>query len=481
MKDQRDVDHERVVFLDNVTKEPVLALYRNTEKAEPMPHLWAGFLGEVQTLRNQIGLDVFGSTLSTNEAAAINLKNNAHIFPTLITGKEALRSKDNLQASTNNAQRNEGGVFSKGSATVEDGSDILRSRALSLRKKASALTKQADSYEKATDQMDLAGKPSPKETAVGKHGMTYIGDVLTLSRKEVQRYIVDHEEHLTVTAEKLRSEMAGLAAYVHRAEKRLRDLIQLKVAADLKLCRDIKLYGKFEISKWQMTALPSDLHVCECSEVCIQAQQPSSSFTSYIYQDGVLPQQLREDALPSIKMKEEEEDNDMRDDGSSVLAAIATEGEGSSMRNVINVIEEGIPDQEMLVAAAAAAVVLGGQFDAATGGESTVVSEGEAATGTEGETAIETEGEAATGTGGEAAIGTGGEVATEGGGGSTTHYHGMFTGATTSEEPGAALDPPAAASAGDFISDAVEFEEEIRYYESLVLVGSILSAIMIQG
>jgi len=115
------------LFLDNVTKEPVLALYRNTKKAEPMPHLWAGFLGEVQALRNQIGLDVFGSTLFTDEAVAINLKNNAHIFPTLITGKEALRSKDNLQASTNNAQRNEGGVFSKGFATVENDSDILRS------------------------------------------------------------------------------------------------------------------------------------------------------------------------------------------------------------------------------------------------------------------------------------------------------------------------------------------------------------------
>jgi len=316
--------------------------------------------------------------------------------------------------------------------------------------------------------MDLAGKPPPEETALSKHGMIYIGDVLTLSRKEVQRYIVNHEEHLTVTAEKLRSEMAGLAAYVHRAEKRLRDLIQLKVAADLKLCRDIKLYGKFEISKWQMTALPSDLHVCECSEVCIQAQQPSSPFTSYIYQDDVLPQQLREDALPSIKVKEEEEKDDMGDDESSILAATVTEGEGSSMRNAINVNEEGIPDQEMLVAAAAAAVVLGEQFDAATGGESTVVSEREAATGTGGEAAIETEGEAATGTGGEAA--------TEGGGGSTTHYHGIFTGATTSEEPGAALDPPAAASAGNFISDAVEFEEEIRYYESLVLVGSILSS-----
>ena len=67
--------------------------------------------------------------------------------------------------------------------------------------------------------------------------------MLSLNRKELNRYIVDHEEHLTVTAEKFRSEMAGLTLFVYRVEKRLRDTIQLKVAADYKLCRDIKNFG----------------------------------------------------------------------------------------------------------------------------------------------------------------------------------------------------------------------------------------------
>ena len=50
---------------------------------------------------------------------------------------------------------------------------------------------------------------------------------------------MDHEDHLTATAERLRSEMAGLnATFVHRAEKRLKNQIQLKVCTDYKLCRD---------------------------------------------------------------------------------------------------------------------------------------------------------------------------------------------------------------------------------------------------
>lgn len=91
-------------------------------------------------------------------------------------------------------------------------------------------------------------------------------DNLTLNRKEFERYVIDHEEHLTVTAEKLRSEMATLAAYVNRADKRLRDQIQLKVAADLKLCSDIKRFGSFEMKAWQMGALPIGAHVCWCDE-----------------------------------------------------------------------------------------------------------------------------------------------------------------------------------------------------------------------
>jgi hypothetical protein len=229
-----------------------------------------------------------------------------------------------------------------------------------------------------------------------------------------------------------------------------------------------------------MTALSNDLHVCECLKICIQAQQSSSSFTFYIYQNDVLLQQLREDVLSFIKMKKEKKKNDMKDDESSILTAIATEEEEFSMRNVINVNEEYILDQKMLVTAVATAVVLEEQFDVAIEEEFTVVSEKETAIETEKETVIKIEEETVIETEEKTAIETEEKIATEEERESTTHYHEMFTSVTTSEESDVALNSLAVASAENFISDAIEFEKEIRYYKSLVLVESILFAIMIQ-
>lgn len=94
--------------------------------------------------------------------------------------------------------------------------------------------------------------------------MQYIGDVLPLSRIDLKKYVSSHEDHLTVTAEKLRGELAALSAYVNKAEKTLRDQIQLKVAADMKLLADLEKHKEFEIQVWQMEALPINLHVCKC-------------------------------------------------------------------------------------------------------------------------------------------------------------------------------------------------------------------------
>ncbi len=127
----------------------------------------------------------------------------------------------------------------------------------------------------------------------------------------------------------------------------------------------------------------------------------------------------------------------------------------------------------MLVTAVTTAVVLEEQYDVAIEEKSTVVSEEETAIETEEETAIEAEE--------EAAIETREEIATEEDEESNTHYHEMFTSVTTSKESDVALNFSTVASAWNFISDAVEFKKEIRYYESLVLVESILFVIMIQG
>ena len=307
-EEERDSNHERVVFIDNDTGEARFVLYRTTEKAEPMAHLWAQFLQGCQSARDHIGVDALGSFLSDEESAAINLKNNTHIFPTLITSKGALRSKDNLEASTQNAQRNTGGTFTRASATAT-GADILRSRATSLRKKASALQKQADAYEKAADQLQ-DDADAPEDTGLGKHGMVYIGDVLKLSRKEVNSYIQDHEDHLAATAEKLRSEMAGLAAFVHRAEKRLRELIQLKIAADYKLCRDVAQFGEFDLSGWQMEALPIEAHVCWCERCTGREGVDNLTLRVPLRYPPGLPQRRRKDAFPEVKIEEESEEED---------------------------------------------------------------------------------------------------------------------------------------------------------------------------
>ena len=215
----------------------------------------------MQSGRDHIGVDI-ESFLAEEEAASIHLKNNASIFPTLITAKGALRSKDNLDTSTANTTRNAGGVFNgRQSAATATGADILRSRASSLKKKGDALIKQAKAYEDMAKNMDPEASKAPEEKPLTKVGMTYLEDVLTLNRKEFDKYVIDHEEHLAATAEKLRNEIAGLTHFIHKAEKRLRDQIQLKVAADLKLCQNIKKFGHFKMQAWQMGALPHGSHV----------------------------------------------------------------------------------------------------------------------------------------------------------------------------------------------------------------------------
>lgn len=86
-----------------------------------------------------------------------------------------------------------------------------------------------------------------KKNEVVKYEMFYIGEILSLNRKKFNKYINDYEDHFIVIVEKLRSEMIILIIYVYRAEKRLRDLIKLKMTTDMKLCRDIQQFDTFEM------------------------------------------------------------------------------------------------------------------------------------------------------------------------------------------------------------------------------------------
>lgn len=306
MGDQHGIDFERVVFIDDVTKEGKLAFYRKTEKAEPMPHLWAEFIAESQSIRDQIGPEQIGSFLTPEEYKAINLKANHHIFPSLVTSKGALRSKDNYEASTSGANRI-GGKYTKDAATgTVDNRALLMQRAKALRTKGTAYLKQADAYDAAAEGMDDPSEDLPEESAEAKKGMLYIGDALGYSKADLSKYIMSHEDHLTATAERLRAEMAVLAAYVQRSEKRLRDQIQLKVAADLKILEDISKFGRFELKSWQVEALPSGSHICACQLCCSTQPRDYAVHAKYTF-PPTLPQVSQGDALPYIKLEDDED------------------------------------------------------------------------------------------------------------------------------------------------------------------------------
>jgi len=108
----------------------------------------------------------------------INLKNNSHIFSILITSKEMLRFKDNLEASTKNVQRNLKDMFTQDNVITIDRA-MLENHAFNLRKKAVMLNKQVNAYEQMTAQMNEENTASEK-TEADKHDMTYIDDILII-------------------------------------------------------------------------------------------------------------------------------------------------------------------------------------------------------------------------------------------------------------------------------------------------------------
>ena len=75
---------------------------------------------------------------------------------------------------------------------------------------------------------------------------------------------------------------AGLGAYIHKVERRTRDLIQLNVAADLEWCRDIKKFSQLEIQARQMVYVNESLartlsKLYDCEKVTTNATQISDS------------------------------------------------------------------------------------------------------------------------------------------------------------------------------------------------------------
>ena len=161
-------------------------------------------------------------------------------------------------------------------------------------------------YEDAAGKLevDIEAKVNTEELEIEAKGMTYLGNQVRLTSEEVDAYAEANDAHLYATAEKLRCDMSKLAGYVQHAERRLRDLIQLKVAADLKLLRDIKRFGQFELQKWQIGALPSGKHVCECTLCRMPDYGGVGSGVPDTFPE--FTEGTREEALPQIKLEDED-------------------------------------------------------------------------------------------------------------------------------------------------------------------------------
>ena len=124
--DEADEEHKRVVFINNYSQLPVVVLYSKKEKAAPMSHLWIK-LRDSQLVRDQTDLDVLGSFLTEEEKQVVELKNNAQIFPELVTSKAYLRSKANAKAAAGASRT--GGIFCE-SLFCRDYSKAVKVRAL---------------------------------------------------------------------------------------------------------------------------------------------------------------------------------------------------------------------------------------------------------------------------------------------------------------------------------------------------------------
>ena len=182
-------------------------------------------------------------------------------FFEMIIFKNVFRFKNNYEVSIINAQRSSKSVFFK-NAFIATNIDILRNKTFFMKKKTATLNRQTREYDTIVDALKttMNEKKSTNENefsnflddefSLTQAEMFYIEKSLTLNRKKFNRYIKNHENHLSVIAMRLKREMTSLILFVHRVDKKLKNVIQLKMTIDLKLFRDIKQFEKYEIATW---------------------------------------------------------------------------------------------------------------------------------------------------------------------------------------------------------------------------------------
>ena len=156
---------------------------------------------------------------------------------------------------------------------------------MNMKKKTVAFNKQIALYEIVVDKLkktSTTNKNKKKfikiekkkfvnflddENSLKKVKMFFLHEFFSLIKRKFNKYIKNHENHLIIIANRLKKNMTIFEIYVHKVEKKLRDAIQLKIATNVKILRDIKINQKFEIVAWQMKILFIKMHMCIC-DIC---------------------------------------------------------------------------------------------------------------------------------------------------------------------------------------------------------------------
>ena len=242
--EKNDQNHEKIVLLNNDTEKHIISFYRNIERVVSMSHFWNFFISETQLLRDQIDHETLKSFLIEKEFNAIKLKHNAHIFSELINSKDYFRFKDNLATTIKISRVDD--VFTKSIANVKKHTKF-KTKIKVFRTKVNVFEKQTNAYDTATKFVEKKSNITIDEINLENLKMIYLRKEISFSRKKLNTHLNAHENHLICVAKKFRDEMSTVATYVNRAKKRFRDDIQLKVATDFKLLKDIKNNEQFEL------------------------------------------------------------------------------------------------------------------------------------------------------------------------------------------------------------------------------------------
>ena len=279
--EENDQNHEKIVLLNNDIEKHIIFFYRNIERVVSMSHFWNSFISETQLLRNQIDYEILKSFLIEKEFNAIKFKHNAHIFPEFINSKSYFRFKDNLAAAIKISRIDD--VFTKSIANVEKHTEF-KTKIKVFRAKVNVFEKQTNVYDIATKFVEEKSNITIDEINLENLKMIYLEKEISFFRKELNTHFNVHENHLICVAKKFRDEMSTVATYVNRAKKRFRDDIQLKIATDFKLLKDIKNNEQFELKNWQIVVLFSNAHECQCFH-CIISLKNAFQFAIYKFEN----------------------------------------------------------------------------------------------------------------------------------------------------------------------------------------------------